>query len=96
MELERCHGAQYEGQKRMPKLPETTIRLQQIDLLDHVFNYHGFSYANERAAVLLRNWMAIDHSRFCDLYPACANAYAFSLQTIEHRQTLRQNGRIAG
>lgn len=79
MELERCDEAQFDRQERMPQLPEKTIRIQQIDLLDHLFNYHGLSHPDERAAVLLRNWMAVDHSRIFDLYTACSVTRAFSL-----------------
>lgn len=79
MELERRHDTQYERQEGMPELPQKTIHIPWIKLLDHLPNYHGLHYADERAAVLLRNRMAVDHSRFCDLHAACAITRAFSL-----------------
>lgn len=89
MELERRYEARFERQEEMPELPQKTIRIQQIELLDHLFNYHGLSHADERAAVLLRNWMAVDHSRLCDLYSACVIADAIPIQTIKYTKTLR-------
>lgn len=79
MELERSYNAQRERQKRMLELPQKAVHIGWIKLLDYLFNYPGLCYADEHASVLLRNRMAIVHSRFYDLHASCSITRSISI-----------------